>query len=186
MIYPITLYGNPVLRKKTKIIKEDDPKLSSLVESMFETMYEADGLGLAAPQIGLSLKLFVIDAEPLGDKDETLKGFKKVFVNARIIEQDGDNWLYNEGCLSIPGIREDIKRREKIRAQYYDENFKFYDEYFEGVQARIIQHEYDHTEGILFTDRLPPLKRKLLKGKLNAINKGKVDVVYKIQFPHKK
>lgn len=180
MIYPVTIYGNPVLRKVGKDIDENYEDLKQVIDNMFETMYQSDGVGLAGPQVNLSIKLFVIDATPMGEDDETLKDFKRVFINARILEETGKEWLFNEGCLSIPTIREDVKRKAKIRMEYYDEEFNFHDEYFEGIQARVIQHEYDHTQGVLFTDRLSAIKKRLLKGKLNAIAKGKVKVNYRI------
>ncbi|MBE9469473.1 MAG: peptide deformylase [Bacteroidetes bacterium] len=179
MIYPITIYGNPVLRKVGKDIDKNYKNLAQVVENMFETMYQSDGVGLAGPQANLSIKLFVIDASPMGEEDEKLKNFKKVFINAKITEETGEGWNFNEGCISVPGIREDVKRKPKIKLEYYDENFNFHDEYFEGIAARVIQHEYDHTQGVLFTDRLSPLKRRLLKGKLNTISKGKIKVSYK-------
>ncbi|RLD62387.1 MAG: peptide deformylase [Bacteroidetes bacterium] len=180
MIYPVTIYGNPVLRKVGKDIDENYENLKQVIDNMFETMYQSDGVGLAGPQVNLSLKIFVIDATPMGEDDETLKDFKKVFINAKITEESGDEWDFNEGCLSVPGIREDVKRKAKVRIEYYDEDFNFHDEYFDGIAARVIQHEYDHTQGILFTDRLSALKKRLLKGKLNAISKGKIKVNYRV------
>jgi peptide deformylase len=181
MVYPIVVYGSPILRKKAVDIEKDNPELKQLVDDMFETMYKADGLGLAAPQIGKSIRIFIIDATSLEEDDPSLKDFKKAFINPKIIEKSGEIWTFNEGCLSLPTLHEDVDRESKIRIQYYDENFEYYDERFDGVKARIIQHEYDHLEGILFPDRLPPLRRKLLKGKLSAITKLKVDVAYKIK-----
>ncbi|MCK5823328.1 MAG: peptide deformylase [Bacteroidales bacterium] len=180
MIYPITIYGNPVLRKVGEDIDRNYKNLAQVIENMFETMYQSEGVGLAAPQVNLSLKLFIIDASPMGEDDETLKDFKKIFINAKIIEESGKEWDFNEGCLSVPNIREDVKRKAKIRIEYYDENFNFHDEYFEGIASRVIQHEYDHTQGILFPDRLSPLKKRLLKGKLNSISKNNVKVNYRI------
>lgn len=180
MIYPITIYGNPVLRKVGEDIDRNYKNLAQVIENMFETMYQSEGVGLAAPQVNLSLKLFIIDASPMGEDDETLKDFKKIFINAKIIEESGKEWDFNEGCLSVPNIREDVKRKAKIRIEYYDEHFNFHDEYFEGIAARVIQHEYDHTQGILFPDRLSPLKKRLLKGKLNSISKNNVKVNYRI------
>lgn len=180
MIYPVTIYGNPVLRKVGKDVDKNYEGLKEVIDNMFETMYQSDGVGLAGPQVNLSIKLFVIDATPMGDEDETLKDFKKIFINAHILEESGKEWLFNEGCLSIPTVREDVKRKPKIRLEYYDEKFNFHNEYFEGIQARVIQHEYDHTQGILFTDRLSAIKKRLLKGKLNTIAKGKVKVNYRI------
>jgi peptide deformylase len=182
MIYPIIAYGDPVLRKKAVDIKSNYPKLREIIDNMFDTMYHSQGVGLAAPQIGLSIRLFVIDATPFGDDDENAIGFKKVFINPTIVEEDGDPWKFNEGCLSIPGIREDINRKETVYLKYMDENFHPVEEEFSGVVARIIQHEYDHIEGILFTDRLTPLKKRLLKGRLTDISKGIVDVEYRMKF----
>lgn len=182
MIYPIIAYGSPVLKKKAVEIDKDYPDLSKLIESMFETMYDSSGVGLAAPQINLSIRLFVVDGAPFEDEDPELKKFKKVFINPVILDESGDRWKFNEGCLSIPGIREDVERRPDVYIRYFDENFKEYTETFTGIAARIIQHEYDHLEGILFTDKLSPLKKQLLKGKLNDISKGKVNVDYKMKF----
>ncbi|MBN2349982.1 MAG: peptide deformylase [Bacteroidales bacterium] len=182
MVYPIVVYGSPMLRRKSKEIDKDYPDLSRLVEDMFETMYKSDGVGLAAPQIGLSIRIFVIDTSELAEEDTPeLKDFKKAFINPTIIQEAGEIWTYNEGCLSLPKIREEVDRKSKIRIQYYDEQFNFYDEEYDGVKARVIQHEYDHLEGILFVDRISPLKKKLLKGKLSAITKLKVEVDYKIK-----
>ena len=182
MILPVYGYGTPVLRKVAKEIDKNFDKLNELIQNMTETMHQSDGVGLAAPQIGKSIRLFIIDASPLEEDDESLKDFKKTFINAQIIEEEGKEWDFKEGCLSLPGIREEVRRKPKIRIQYYDENFNFYDEYFDGIKARIIQHEYDHTEGILFTDRLSPLKKRLLKARLTAITKGKVSIEYKMKF----
>jgi len=193
MILPIVAYGDPVLRKKAKDIPPDYPKLKELVENMFETMYKASGVGLAGPQIGLSLRIFVIDATPFSeDEDLTaeertrLKNFKKVFINAKIEQENGDEWIFNEGCLSIPDIREDVNRKPIIRIQYQDENFDSHVETFDGLSARIIQHEYDHIEGILFTDKLSSLKKRILKSRLAKISKGKISVDYKMRFPQVK
>lgn len=183
MIYPIVVYGSPVLRKVAKEIDEDFPQLNEFISEMWETMYYSDGLGLAAPQVGKSIRLFVIDGAPLEEDDASLKDFKKVFINAKLIEKSGENITLNEGCLSIPLLREDVIRPSKIRIEYYDENFNFHDEWFEGMAARVIQHEYDHTEGIMFTDKVAPIKKRLLKGKLNAISKGKFKVDYKVKLP---
>jgi peptide deformylase len=181
MILPVYVIGSPVLRKVAEEITPDYEGLQELLNDMEETMYHSDGIGLAAPQIGKSIRMFIIDASPLEEDDETLKDFKKVFINPKIIEYKGELALFNEGCLSIPTIREDVERESEIRIQYYDENFKFHDETFDGIKARIIQHEYDHLEGILFTDRLSALKKRLLKGKLTSVSKGKVDVKYRIK-----
>jgi len=184
MVYPIVVYGSPVLRQVAKEIDRDYADLGQLVSDMFETMYKSDGMGLATPQIGKSLRLFVIDLTALEDKEEkeSLKDFKKVFINARIIEYGGGIWTMNEGCLSFPLLREDVERKNRIRIQYYDENWEFHDEYFEGMKARVIQHEYDHVDGVLFIDLIPPLRRKLIKGKLQDITKCKVDVSYQIKL----
>ena len=155
---------------------------------MFETMANAKGVGLAAPQVGKSIRLFIVDGSPFAEGDEhpELKDFKKVFINAKILEEKGEEWKYNEGCLSIPKIREDVVRKPAIRIKYMDENFKVHEEAFTGIPARIIEHEYDHIEGKLFIDRIKPLRRTLLKGRLNDISKGNVDVDYKMKFPLKK
>lgn len=182
MIYPITAYGDPVLRKKALPISKDYPDLKELIENMFETMYHSSGVGLAAPQIGLSIRLFVIDSTPFKDDDDETNGFKKVFINAEIIEEDGEKWKFNEGCLSIPGIREDVERKDLVVIKYLDENFKEHQEEYDGIRARIIQHEYDHIQGVLFTDHLSPFKKRLLKGKLSDIAKGIVDAEYRMRF----
>jgi peptide deformylase len=184
MIYPVYVYGMPVLRKRAREIDEDYENLDQLILDMFETMYYSDGVGLAAPQIGLSIRLLVIDASAIEDEsDPTLKDFKKVFINPEIIEETGEEWITSEGCLSIPNIREDVSRRPMIRVQYYNEHFEFMDERYDGVKARIIQHETDHLNGVLFTDRVSPMRKRLLKAKLKAISKGDADVQYKIIFP---
>ncbi len=175
------LYGSPVLRKVTKEIEKDFSGLKALIEDMFNTMYKAEGMGLAAPQIGKSLKIFILDATSLKENEPELEGFKKAFINPFIVEEEGEEWSFNEGCLSIPLIREDVMRKQRIRIQYYDENWKYHDEYFDGVKARIIQHEYDHLNGILFTDKVSPLRKKLLKSKLIEISRGKVEVNYQVK-----
>lgn len=182
MVYPVVVYGSPLLRRVSKEIKEDHEGLQKLIEDMFETMIVSDGVGLAAPQIGKSIRLFIIDATPMAEDDASLEGFRKVFINPQIIEREGDLWGFVEGCLSLPEIREEVSRPAEIRIQYYDGNFKFHDEKYDGVKARIIQHEYDHLEGVLFVDLLSPLKKKLLKGKLNNIAKGKVAAAYKTKI----
>jgi peptide deformylase len=190
MIYPIVAYGDPVLRKvAVDIDKSFDVK--KLVEDMFETMYNAKGVGLAAPQIGLNIRVFVVDGRPFNegedmeerDKDPSLVDFKKVFINAEILEEDGDDWGFEEGCLSIPDIREDVYRPEFVTIRYFDEDWVEHTEEYEGLAARIIQHEYDHIDGILFTDHLNPIKKRMLKNKLAKITKGRVDVDYKMKFP---
>ncbi len=182
MIYPIVVYGSPLLRKISQEIDKDYPELKQLVYNIFETMYVTDGVGLAAPQIGKSIRIFVIDTTTLAEDDPDLEGFRKAFVNPKIIEEKGEIFTYTEGCLSLPDIREDVDRPGKIRVQYYDEEFNFFDETYDGLKARVIQHEYDHLEGILFIDRIAPLKRKILKGKLNDIAKGKASVAYKTKL----
>ncbi|MDC7993950.1 peptide deformylase [Altibacter sp. HG106] len=190
MILPIVAYGDPVLRKETEDISSDYPKLDELIENMFETMYGARGIGLAAPQIGLPIRLFIVDATPFEDDEDLTENerevaatFKKVFINAQMIEEVGDVWAFNEGCLSIPDVNEDIFRRPKITMEYYDENFEKHTQTFTGIVARIIQHEYDHIEGVLFTDKLSPLKKRLIKKKLANISKGKIDIGYRMKFP---
>lgn len=193
MILPIVAYGDPVLRKVGKNIGKDYPDLNELIENMRETMKNAQGVGLAAPQIGKDIRLFLIDASPFADSDqleeqerEFLKGFNKVFINASILEEEGEEWVFNEGCLSIPNINEDVYRNETIHVEYLDENFEKKEETLSGLAARIFQHEYDHIEGILFTDRISSLKKRLLKKKLENISKGKVDVDYRMKFPNQK
>ncbi|WP_271782096.1 peptide deformylase [Aquimarina algiphila] len=190
MILPIVAYGDPVLKKKGKEITKDYPKLSELLDNMFETMYNAHGVGLAAPQIGLSIRLFLVDTEPFSEDEELseeevnqLKGFRKVFINAQILEETGEEWAFTEGCLSIPDIREDVFRNETIKINYFDENFVEHTEVYSGLAARVIQHEYDHIEGILFTDKLSSLKKRLIKGKLANISKGKINSEYRMRFP---
>ena len=190
MILPIIAYGDPVLRKIGKDITNEYPKLDMLLENMFETMYEARGIGLAAPQVGVPIRIFIVDATPFEeDEDLTeeertfLSTFKQVFINAKIIEETGDEWAFNEGCLSIPDIREDVFRNDTIKIEYLDENFEKHTKEFDGIVARIIQHEYDHIEGVLFTDKLSALKKRLLKGKLSNISKGKINIDYRMRFP---
>ncbi len=184
MKYPIIAYGSPVLRKQATAIEPAEyPHIKELVADMFETMYGARGVGLAAPQVGLSMRLFVIDATPFDDDEPELKDFKKVFINAHILEETGEEWAFNEGCLSIPEIREDVMRKSTVRISYYDENWKHHEETFSGLAARVIQHEYDHIEGKLFTDKLSPLRKRMLEKKLNDISRGMVDVEYKMKFP---
>ncbi len=185
MIYPIVVYGDPVLRKKAIDISSDYENLPTLIESMFETMYHCLGVGLAAPQIGKAIRLFVIDTTPFADDEPEAEGFKKVFINAHIVEEVGAKWKFNEGCLSIPGIREDVERKETVLLRYQDEHFVEYEEEFSGVIARVIQHEYDHIDGVLFTDKLTPLRKRLIKGKLADISKGITDADYKIKVYRK-
>jgi peptide deformylase len=192
MIYPIYVYGTTILRKKTFDIEKEYPGLDQLINDMYETMKFSEGVGLAAPQIGLGIRLFVVDATGTGkeeegfdEDDEDLSDFKKVFINPKIARYWGDSWTFNEGCLSIPDLREDVDRPEYVRIQYFDENFNFHDEEFDGVRARIIQHEYDHLEGVMFVDKINPLRKRLIRGKLSAISQGKVDTHYKIKIAGK-
>lgn len=188
MIYPIVVYGHPVLKKVAQDIDRDYPGLQQLISDMFETMYTAEGVGLAAPQIGKSIRLFVIDGAPLADEEPGFADFKKVFINAKITEKSGEIVPMNEGCLSIPNIREEVKRESFIRIQYYDENWNFFDETFDGYKARVIQHEYDHLDGVLFVEKVNPLRKRLIKGKLNDISRGKFEAEYKtiVYIPKKK
>lgn len=193
MVLPIVVYGDPVLRKVCEDITPDYEGLDQLIKDMFETMYAANGVGLAAPQINRAIRLFIVDATPFAEVEEDeeseftkkeleeMKDFKKIFINARILEEDGEEWKFSEGCLSIPKIREDVLRKPTIRIEYLDENFKKHTETYDGVIARVIQHEYDHIEGVLFTDKVSPLKRRLISGKLSDISKGKVSADYKIR-----
>lgn len=185
MIYPIVVYGDPVLKRMADEIEEGKVDIKKLIDDMFETMYNASGIGLAAPQIGKSIRMFVVDGSPLDDKHEDMSDFKKVFINPEIIEESGAPWKFEEGCLSIPNIREEISRPAKLVINYLDENWEEHEEEFDGMKARIIQHEYDHIEGTLFTDYLSPFKKRLLKGKLQNISKGKCDTDYKIKYPKK-
>lgn len=186
MIFPVCVYGHPVLRKLAREIDEDYKDLDQFIKDMFETMYISDGIGLASPQVGKSIRLFIIDASPLEDEDPVFSDFKKVFINPQIIEKKGDKSNFNEGCLSIPNLREEVAREPEIRIQYYDEDFNFYDEVYSGTISRVIQHEYDHLEGILFTDRVSPIRKRLLKGKLTGISKGKFEASYKTILPNNK
>ena len=189
MILPIVSYGNPVLKKIAKPIAADHQGLALLIANMWETMYNGRGVGLAAPQVGLDIRLFVMDSEQLkddeDDDDEELrltKGIKKVFINPQIIEETGEPWLYEEGCLSIPNVRVKIARKETVKLRYQDENFVEHIEEFSEMNARIIQHEYDHLEGVLLTDHMTPLKRSLIKKKLDNISRGNISVKYKMKF----
>lgn len=184
MIYPIVMYGDPVLRQRAKDI-EPGTDLKQLVDDMFETLEAANGIGLAAPQIGKSIRLFVVDGTSL-DEEPGMEDFKKVFVNAALVEEAGAPWEFEEGCLSIPNIREKISRKGQLRIRYYDENWNPFEETYDGMKARIIQHEYDHIEGKMFVDYLTPLKKRILKGKLADISKGKVDTEYRITAPLRK
>jgi len=190
MILPIVAYGDPVLRKEAEDITKDYPQLEEVIANMWETMYNAAGVGLAAPQVGLPIRMFMVDTEPFSDdpdfseaEQKELADFKKTFINAEIIEETGDEWAFNEGCLSIPNVREDVFRPEKVTIEYLDENFKSHTETYDGLIARVIQHEYDHIEGILFTDKISSLKKRLIKNKLSNISKGKTNVDYRMRFP---
>jgi peptide deformylase len=186
MVLPIVAYGDPVLKKQAEEIDEDYPNLDELIENMFETMYQAQGVGLAAPQIGESIRLFIVDASPFAegeDGDPACADFKRVYINPIIFEENGDEWGFEEGCLSIPNIREEVKRKERLKIEYYDENWELYEEELDGIPARIVQHEYDHIEGVLFTDKISALRRTLLSGKLSDISRGDVQVSYKMRFP---
>lgn len=183
MILPIVAFGDPVLKKKGAEISKDYPELDKLIENMKETMYRASGVGLAAPQIGLPIRLFVIDSTLMVDEDDEETGIKETFINAQILEENGPEWAFEEGCLSIPFIREDVYRKPKIKISYLNEKFEPQVKEFDGLTARVIQHEYDHIEGILFTDRIKPLKKTLLKKKLQKISEGQVRTDYKMKFP---
>lgn len=190
MILPIVAYGDPVLKKKAKDIPEDYPKLQELIDNMWETMYNAHGVGLAAPQIGKSIRLFLVDASPFAEDEDLieeerkqLKTLKKAFINPQIIQETGDEWAFNEGCLSIPEVREDVFRKPEITIEYFDEDFNKKTETYNGLAARVIQHEYDHIEGILFTDKLSSLKKRLIKSKLQKIAKGEIRIDYRMRFP---
>lgn len=191
MILPVVAYGDPVLKKEAEEIDKDYPELKKLIKDMFETMYEAAGVGLAAPQIGRSIRLFIVDGSPFAEEEDEeedprakgIENFKQVFINPIIEEEFGEEWAFKEGCLSIPKVREEVYRKEKLRITYYDENWNLKDEVFDGYAARIIQHEYDHIEGILFTDHLSAIKKKLISKKLQNISKGEVNVDYRMKFP---
>jgi len=191
MILPIVAYGDPILKKRASEISKSTPKLDETILNMYESMYGAHGVGLAAPQVGLSIRLFIVDTSPFADDEEysveeqeKLKDFKRTFINAKIIEETVVEWSFNEGCLSIPNVREEVLRKPVIKVEYLDENFNTHTETFDGLIARVIQHEYDHIEGILFTDKVSTLKKRLLKGKLSNISKGKTSVDYRMRFPN--
>ncbi|UZO80480.1 peptide deformylase [Aquimarina sp. ERC-38] len=193
MILPIVAYGDPVLKRKAKDIEKEYPKLPELLENMFETMYNAYGVGLAAPQIGLPIRIFLVDTKPFSEDEDlsteeqkALSNFKKVFINPVMLEESGEEWSFTEGCLSIPDVREDVIRHSTIKIKYQDEDFKEHVEEYDGLIARVIQHEYDHIEGVLFTDKLSSLKRRLIKGKLTNISKGKAKAEYRMRFPQVK
>jgi len=181
MIFPIVLYGDPVLKKKAVDVEKGDESVKEFVENLFETMYAAQGVGLASPQIGESLRVFIIDTNPMHEEEE--QGLKKAFINPTMLEEEGEEWAFEEGCLSIPGIRAEVERKPKITIRYFDEIWEEHEETFEGIEARVIQHEYDHIEGKLFTDYLTPFKKRLLKGKLANISKGKTDAEYRVRAP---
>ena len=186
MILPIVAYGDPVLRATCEEIDQNYPQLETLIANMFETMYEAQGVGLAAPQIGKSIRLFIVDATPFAegeDGDPGCMDFKRVFINPIIFEESGEEWGMEEGCLSIPGIREEVKRQGDLKIEYYDQNWDLYEESLTGFAARVVQHEYDHIEGVLFTDKISALRRQLIRSKLNDISKGKTDANYRMRFP---
>jgi peptide deformylase len=193
MILPIVGYGDPILRKVGVEVTPEYPYLTDIITDMYETMYNAYGVGLAAPQVGLALRIFVIDTKPFGEDDdlpkeeqEQLKNFKQTFINAKMINEEGEEWGFNEGCLSIPEVREDVYRNERITIEYYDENFNKKTEVYDGLVARVIQHEYDHIEGILFTDKISSLKKRLITKKLQNIMEGKTRPEYKMKFAAKK
>jgi peptide deformylase len=193
MILPIFAYGVPVLRKVGIEIDKDYPQLEQLIANMKETMYNASGVGIAAPQVGVAIRLFIIDASPFADDEDlseedrkSLAEFNHVFINAKIIEEKGDEWVFNEGCLSIPDVREDVFRQEEVTFEYQDENFEKHTKTLNGLTARVFQHEYDHIEGILFTDKLSTLKKRLIKKKLENISKGKIKIDYRMRFPKAK
>jgi peptide deformylase len=186
MTYPIVIYGHPILRKVTEEIDKDYPGLDQFISDMFETMHNSEGMGLAAPQVGKSIRIFVVDGTPLTEDEPELADFKKVFINAHIVERSGELQLISEGCLSIPNLREEVNRESHIRIKYYDEIWQFHDEEYNNYKARIIQHEYDHLDGIMYTDKLPPLRKRLLKSKLTAISKGRFESDYKTILPGQK
>lgn len=183
MILPIVAYGDPVLKKVAEEIDQDYPALTQFIANMYETMDNAKGVGLAAPQVGKSIRLFIVDVSPFADEHPELAGFRKVFINPIILEESGKPWAFNEGCLSIPGIREDVLRKPEIVIEYYDEHWELHEQKYDGIVARVIQHEYDHIEGVLFVERIAGLRRRLLKGKLTDITKGLVDTDYRMRFP---
>lgn len=187
MVLPVYVYGMSVLRKIAPDIPEDFKDLDQLIADMFETMHASDGVGLAAPQIGKSLRIFVVDTSPMADSKEAreLEDFKKVFINPYILEEWGDSWAFEEGCLSLPNIREEVTRTSHVRIEYYDENWNLKEEEYDGIRARVIQHEYDHLDGRLFVDRISPIRRKLLSARLNSISYGRADCDYRMVYPKK-
>lgn len=182
MVLPIVGYGSPVLRQQASEIDKDYPELKQLIDDMFETMHQADGIGLAAPQIGKSISLFVVDLSPLAEDDPSLEGYRKVYINPRIVEEIGELVPYTEGCLSVPDIHEDVLRAPKVVIEYYNQQWELVEEQLEGIRARVVQHEYDHLEGVIFTDRVSALKKRLLKGRLANISNGKASPRYKMRF----
>jgi peptide deformylase len=183
MILPVYIYGSPILRKVARRIEKGEQGIDQFIQDLWDTMYHSDGVGLAAPQVGKALQVFVIDGSPLEKDDPVLKHFKMTFIDPEITDRYGDETTFEEGCLSIPDIREEIVRPEKIRMRFYDADFNYHEKEYSGIAARIIQHEYDHLQGILFTDKVTPLKKRLIRNKLNAISKGKFEVRYKVKVP---
>ena len=186
MILPIIAYGDPVLKRKADEIEKDYPNLQKLIKDMFKTMYKANGVGLAAPQIGKSIRLFIVDASPFSEGEEgdpSCDGFIRVYINPVIYEETGKEWGMEEGCLSIPNIREEVCRKPNVKIEYFDENWELYEEELTGFPARVVQHEYDHIEGTLFTDKISSQRKTLLQSKLNDISKGEVEANYKMKFP---
>ena len=187
MVLPVYVYGMSVLRKTAPEISEDFKELDQLIADMFETMHASDGVGLAAPQVGKSLRIFLVDTTPMAEsgKDPELADFRKVFINPYILEEWGDPWAFEEGCLSLPNIREEVSRPSQVRIEYYDENWNLKEEAYDGIRARVIQHEYDHLDGKLFVDRISPIRRKLLTARLNSISHGRADCDYRMVYPKK-
>ena len=181
MIFPIVLYGDPVLKKKAEEVSHKDGFVKEFIASLFETMYAAQGVGLASPQVGHSLRIFVVDSTSM--EEDAQNGLKQSFTNPELLDEEGEPWTFEEGCLSIPGVREDVMRKPKIRIRYFDENWERQEKEFDGMHARIIQHEYDHIEGVLFTDYISSFKKRLLKGKLTDLSKGKTDAEYRVKIP---
>lgn len=186
MLLPIVAYGHPTLKKMSVDIDKDYPNLDKLITDMWETMYESNGVGLAAPQINLNIRLFVIDAEPFKEDYPDAAGQKKVLINAKIVEEEGEEWAFQEGCLSVPDIHEDVMRHPRIHIQYYDENWEYHDEWVDGIVARIMQHEYDHIDGRIFIEHLSAMRKMMLKGRLNDITTGKINPSYRMIFPKQK
>lgn len=185
MILPIVAIGHPTLRKKSTNITKEYPKLDELIANMWETMYASNGVGLAAPQVNAPIRLFIIDASHYAEDDEKAKDFKRVFINAEIISEEGTEWMFNEGCLSVPNIREDVARKPIINIHYFDENFVEHTDVLDGIVARVVQHEYDHLEGKLFVDKISSLRKMLIKRRIGDISKGIVDINYRMIFPNK-